>query len=209
MTDDKPTASDVDSASTHSLLRAEHHIIRLTFWQTILSVVGVVIAVLALYAALTESAAVRQQTAAAVWPFVQLMVENYDTGDTAGFSLAFTNAGVGPARMQDVRVSIDGNVTRNWSELVASVDGDSGAAINRSFISDRVLRPDETVIIFSTMDADLARKLVGAVSKPRGALTFCYCSIFDECWLADSRKDLQAPELVEACPDFGSETYLN
>lgn len=209
MTDDKTAASEVESASTHSLLRAEHHIIRLTFWQTILSVVGVAIAVLALYAALTESAAVRQQTAAAVWPFVQLMVENYDTGDTAGFSLAFTNAGVGPARMQDVRVSIDGNVTRNWSELVASVDGDTGAAINRSFISDRVLRPDETVVIFSTNDADLVRKLVGAVSKPRGALTFCYCSIFDECWLADSRKNLQAPELVEACPDFGSETYLN
>lgn len=209
MTDDKTAASEVESASTHSLLRAEHHIIRLTFWQTILSVVGVAIAVLALYAALTESAAVRQQTAAAVWPFVQLMVENYDTGDTAGFSLAFTNAGVGPARMQDVRVSIDGNVTRNWSELVASVDGDTGAAINRSFISDRVLRPDETVVIFSTNDADLVRKLVGAVSKPRGALTFCYCSIFDECWLADSRKNLQAPEFVEACPDFGSETYLN
>ena len=209
MTDDKTTTSDVDSASTQSLLRAEHHIIRLTFWQTILSVVGVVIAVLALYAALTESAAVRQQTAAAVWPFVQLMIEDYDTGDTAGFSLALTNAGVGPARMKDVRVSIDGNVTRNWSELVASVDGDTGAAINRNFISDRVLRPDETVVIFSTMDADLARRLVAAMSKPRGALTFCYCSIFDECWLADSRKNLQVPELVEACPDFGSETYLN
>jgi hypothetical protein len=209
MTDDKTAASDVDSASAQSLLRAEHHIIRLTFWQTILSVVGIVVAVLALYAALTESAAVRQQTAAAVWPFVQLMVENHDTGDAAGFSLAFTNAGVGPARMQDVRLSIDGNVARNWSDLVASVDGDTEAAIYRSFISDRVLRPDETAVIFSTNDADLARKLVGAVSEPRGVLIFCYCSIFDECWLADSRKDLQAPELVEACPDFGSETYLN
>jgi hypothetical protein len=209
MTDDKTAKGDVDSVGTHALLRAEHHIIRLTFWQTILSVAGVLIAVLALYAALTESAAVRQQTAAAVWPFVQFMVEDYDTGDAAGFSLAFTNAGVGPAKMKDVRVSIDGNVTRNWSELVASVDGDTGAAINRNFISDRVIRPDETVIVVSTNNANLARKLAGAVSKPRGALTFCYCSIFDECWLADSRKDLQAPEIVEACPDFGSDTYIN
>lgn len=209
MTDEKTAAIDAASNETQSLLRAEQHIVRLTFWQTILSVVGIAIAVLALYAALTESAAVRQQTSAAVWPFVQLMLEDYDTGDAAGFSLAFTNAGVGPARMRDVRVSIDGKVTRNWSELVASVDGDVGAAINRNFISDRVLRPDETVVMFSTKSADLARKLVNAVSKPRGALTFCYCSIFDECWLADSSKDLQAPELVEACPDFGSETYLN
>ncbi len=209
MSDDKSATNDAESTAGRSLLRAENHIIRLTFWQTVLSVVGVVIAVLALYAALTESAAVRQQTAAAVWPFVQLMVENHDTGDTAGFSIAFTNAGVGPARMRGVHLSIDGNAIRNWSELVASVDGDSGAAVNRNFISDRVLRPDENVVVFSTMDADLARSLVGAVSKPRSVLTYCYCSIFDECWLADSRKDLQAPQVVEACPDFGDETYRN
>lgn len=197
MTDDKADMTDAESSRTNSLLRAEHHIIRLTFWQTVLSVVGVVIAVLALYAALTESAAVRQQTAAAVWPFVQLIVENHDTSDSAGFSFAFTNAGVGPARMQDVRVSIDGKATRNWSELIAAVDGDTGAAINRNFISDRVLRPDEKVVVFGTTDPDLARKLIGAISKPKSTLTFCYCSIFDQCWLADSVKDLQAPALVE------------
>ncbi len=208
MTDDT-TAADSKSAVNTSLLRAEHHIIRLTFWQTILSVVGVVIAVLALYAALTESAAVRQQTAAAVWPFVQLIVENYDTGEEAGFSFAFTNAGVGPAKMQDLRVSVDGEVTRNWLELVQSVDGNTGAPVNRNFISDRVLRPDETVVVFGTTDPDLARKMVAAISKPRSALIFCYCSIFDECWLADSRSDLQAPEQVEACPDFGEDTYRN
>lgn len=209
MNDDKTAPNDDESAGTHSLVRAERHIIRLTFWQTILSVVGVVIAVLALYAALTESAAVRQQTAAAVWPFVQLMIEDYDTGDAAGFSFAFTNAGVGPARMQGVRVSVDGKVIRNWAELVASVDGDTNAAINRNFISDRVVRPAETIVVFSTSDADLARKLFGALSKPRAVLAFCYCSIFDECWLADSGKDLQSPESVEACPSFGDETYLN
>ena len=84
------------------------------------------IAVLALYAALTESAAVRQQTAAAVWPFVQLMVEDYDTGEAAGFSFAFTNVGVGPAKMKGVRLAVDSKVVRNWTELVASVNGDEG-----------------------------------------------------------------------------------
>ena len=71
------------------------------------------------------------------------------------------------------------------------------------------LVPEETVVVFGTTDAQLARKLVGAIKKQRSVLTFCYCSIFDECWLADSRKDLQAPVLVEVCPDFGEETYLN
>ena len=206
---EQATESEQGSEPTHSLLRAEQHIIRLTFWQTILSVVGVVIAVLALYAALTESAAVRQQTAAAVWPFVQLMVENYDTGEEAGFSFAFTNAGVGPAKMQDVRVTVDGRVARDWRELVESVEGNIDAPVNLNFISDRVLRPDETVAVFGTTDADLARKMVGAISKPRSTLEYCYCSIFDECWLADSRKATQPPEAVEACPDLGDETYRN
>lgn len=209
MTDEKTTTTDIESVETQSLIRTERHIVRLTFWQTILSVVGVLIAILALYAALTESAAVRQQTAAAVWPFVQMMFEDYDTGDAAGFSIAFTNVGVGPAKMQDVRVIVDGNAVRNWSELVASVGGDTGAEVNRTFISDRVLRPEETVEVFSTTDIELARKLFDAISKARSSLSFCYCSIFDECWLADSREDLQAPKLVEACPDFGDETYLN
>jgi hypothetical protein len=209
MNDDETATTNIESPATNSLLRAENHIIRLTLWQTVLSVASIVIAVVALYAALAESAAVRQQTAAAVWPFVQLMVENYDRDDAAGFSLGFTNAGVGPAKMQDVRLSVDGKIARNWLELVASVGGDAGAAINRNFISDRVLRPDETVIVFSTKEPGLARKLVDAISKQREVLTFCYCSIFDECWLADSRRSLKAPEPVEVCPDFGSETYRN
>lgn len=209
MSEEKITTTEIQSAEAQSLIRAERNIVRLTFWQTILSVVGIVIAVLALYAALNESAAVRQQTAAAVWPFVQLLVEDYDTGEAAGFSFAFTNVGVGPAKMKDVRVVIDGNVVRNWSELVASVDGDEGAAVNRDFISDRVLRPEETVSVFSTTDVELARKLFGIIKKPRSQLSFCYCSIFDECWLADSSEDLQAPKPVEVCPDFGDETYLN
>jgi hypothetical protein len=209
MSDEQPESTDTESARTQSLLRAEQHIIRLTFWQTILSVVGVLIAVFALYAALTESAAVRQQTAAAVWPFVQLMIEDYDTGEEAGFSFAFTNAGVGPARMHDVRVSVDSQVARNWEELVENVGGDEEAGVNRNFISDRVLRPDETVVVFGTTDADLARKLLKAIKQPQSALTYCYCSIFDECWLADSRENLQAPEPVESCPDFGDETYVN
>ena len=209
MTDEKQVSADIGADEAQSLIRAERHIVRLTFWQTILSVLGIVIAVLALYAALTESAAVRQQTAAAVWPFVQLMVEDYDTGDAAGFSFAFTNVGVGPAKMKGVRLVVDGKVVRNWTELVASVNGDEGAGVNRDFISDRVLRPEEKVSMFSTADAELARKLFGVIKMPRSRLSFCYCSIFDECWLSDSRADLQAPKPVEVCPDYGDDTYLN
>ncbi len=207
--DVKIQASENDTVEIKSLVQTEQNIVRLTFWQTILSVVGVVIAVIALYAALTESAAVRQQTSAAVWPFVQLMIEDYDTEDAAGFSLAFDNVGVGPAKMRDVRVMIDGKVARNWAEVVESVDGDLNAPVNRNFISDRVLRPKESVQVFATNDAELARQLFGVLSSPKSSIDYCYCSIFDDCWHVSSQKDLQKPDAVESCPDFGGDTYLN
>lgn len=212
MTDEPRETEEHDAGETPGALalsRAENHIVRLTFWQTVLSVVGILVALLALYAALNESAAVRQQTAAAVWPFVQLTIADFDTGEAAGFSIGFTNVGVGPAKVGDVLVSIDGKPAPDWRALVGLVGGDAGAMVSRNWVSDRVLRPDETIELIKTMDIPLVRRLTTAIREPRNYIAFCYCSIFDDCWLADSRKNLQAPEPVEMCPDYGDVAYRN
>jgi hypothetical protein len=187
----------------------ERLFVRMTLWQTILSVVGIFIAIVALYAALKESAAVRQQTAAAVWPFVQLIVEDYDNGESAGFAMSFVNAGVGPARVTGVRLEIDGEPIRGWEHAVTLLEGDTASPVSRNFIGGRVLRPEEKVDMMRTADADLARRFQAAIARPGNYITFCYCSIFEECWLADSRQDLQSPEPVRMCPEFGDEAFMN
>ena len=191
------------------LSRAERIFVRLTLWQTVLSVAGVFIAIVALYAALTESAAVRQQTAAAVWPFVQLSIDDYDSKDAAGFTMSFTNAGVGPARMHAVRLIIDGGPMRDWAHAVTQLGGKLTDQLSRNFVSNRVLSPDEKVDMISTTDPDLARQFQAAIANPENSITYCYCSIFDDCWLADSQRDIQNPESVEECPDFGDATFQN
>jgi hypothetical protein len=195
--------------SARVLPGAERLFVRMTLWQTILSVVGIFIAVVALYAALKESAAVRQQTAAAVWPFVQLIIEDYDTGETAGFALSFMNAGVGPAKIAGVRLEFNGEPVRDWVQAVTVVGGDTNSDVSRNFVSGRVLRPEETVDMIRTTEAELARRFQAAIAKPGKHITYCYCSIFDECWLADSRRDLQDPEPVAMCPDFGEDAFQN
>jgi hypothetical protein len=199
----------LDAHSESVLAPAEHNFLRLAFWQTVLSVVGVFIAVVALYAALTESAAVRQQTAAAVWPFVQFSTEDSDSGESADFTMSFTNTGVGPARMRTMRLVIDGVPVRDWAHAVTQLGGRLSDHVSRNFISNRVLSPDEKVVTFSTTDPDLARQFRATVSNPDNFITFCYCSIFDECWLSDSRQDLQNPEAVQVCPDFGDAAFRN
>jgi hypothetical protein len=198
-----------DADSVPLLSGVERVFVRLTLSQTVLSVAGVFIAIVALYAALNESAAVRQQTAATVWPFVQLLIEDFDTEADAGFTISLSNAGVGPARMRALRLIIDGEPIRNWEHAVTVLDGKITANVSRNWISDRVLSPDETVFIISTMDPDLARRFQAALANPNTSVTYCYCSIFDECWLADSQKDIQNPEPVDECPDFGDAAFQN
>lgn len=202
-------APQQEPPSQSALAETERRFLRLTFWQTVLSVAGVVVAVVALYAALTESTAVRQQTAAAVWPFVQLAIMDSDTGETAEFAISFTNVGVGPAKMRTIRLLIDGMAARDWASAVARMGGQVSEQVGRDFIRGRVLSPGESVVAFRTTDPELARRLQATVVNPGSSIAFCYCSIFDECWLADSSKDLQNPEAVQACPDFGETAFQN
>lgn len=196
-------------SSALTLSAPEHLFVRMTLWQTVLSMVGIFIAVVALYAALKESAAVRQQTAAAVWPFVQMIIADYDTGETAGFTMSFVNVGVGPAKIRSLRLEIDGQAITTWTQAVNVLEGDPSANVGRNFVAGRVMRPEERVDLISTSDPELARRFQRAIATPGNFVSYCYCSIFDECWLADSRLDLQKPEPVEICPDFGKETYRN
>jgi hypothetical protein len=198
-----------EKRSTPLVAGVEHFFVRMTLWQTILSVVGIFIAVVALYAALKESAAVRQQTAAAVWPFVQMMIDDYDRDDMAGFTMSFVNVGVGPAKVRSLRLEIDGQPIRDWTQAINVVGGNIDAAVSRNFIGGRVMRPEERVDLISTTDPDLARRFQRAIATQGNYVSYCYCSIFDECWLADSRKDLQNPEPVEMCPDFGDDSFEN
>lgn len=192
-----------------SLSSSERVFVRLTFWQTVLSLVGMFIGLLALYAALTESEAVRQQTAAAVWPFVQISVADFDTGERAGFTLSFKNAGVGPALVRSLQLNIDGQPMRDWAHVVAHLGGELNEEVGRIYVSDRVLSPDEKVDLISVSNAALARKFQATLANPDNSIAYCYCSIFDDCWLADSRRQALNPESVDACPDFGDKTFRN
>ncbi len=192
-----------------TLSRSEKIFIRLSTWQTVLSVVGVFIAVVALYAALTESEAVRRQTAAAVWPYVQLAVNDYVGEDDAVFEFSLTNAGVGPAHIRAMRVTMDGQHMTTWADVVRATSGGRVMEFSQTAANNRVLRPGEEVVIFGTRDAQLVQALRLAASSPANTIEYCYCSIFDECWHANSRTPESLPRQVAQCPNYGQATFRN
>lgn len=202
------TTPESPPQATPDLSRSERIFLRLSLWQTVLSLVGVFVACVALYAALTESEAVRRQTAAGVWPYVQLTVNDYVSGEDAAFDLVMTNAGVGPTRIRDMRVTFGGRPVKSWAELMASIDAE-GVGYAQVAASRRVLRPGESVTVFGVRDRAAVEALRVAVNDPNNAIEYCYCSIFDACWLADSRTPEAMPAPVRQCPDFGAASFSN
>lgn len=212
MTDEQETTA-ADAAAPPpadpAIAGTERAFVRLTLWQTVLSLVGVFIAIVALYAALTESEATRKQTAAAVWPFVQLTLRDHLSELGAEFRISLTNAGVGPARMRSMRVLLEGKPLDDWHEAMARMGEEGTHRLGQSFVGRRVLIPGETIDMVSTTDRVLVEKFLATLARPGNSIVYCYCSIFDECWVIDSEKDLQTPDPVGQCPDFGDEAFGN
>lgn len=191
----------------------EKRFLRLTFWQTILSVAGVFTGAVALYAALNESQAVRQQTAASVWPYVQLTITDTSDDESASFALSLDNVGVGPARMQGAVVTYEGKAVPNWQTVTDAIlpGAALGVDYGKSSVSRRVLAPGETRIAFQTQHRELALGMQAATYSGALAVTYCYCSIFDDCWLKSSDRpgEDQPNQTVEQCPDLGAAEFTN
>ena len=66
------------------------------------------------------------------------------------------------------------------------------------------MQAQEVKVIGSLFDQT---RLQAAVAGPDKRIRYCYCSIFDECWLVDSEYDTQDPQAVASCPDFGADGY--
>ena len=193
----------------------ERAFLRLTFWQTLLSLAGVFTGAVALYAALTESQAVREQTAASVWPRLQvLLYEGRGSGGEGGdqpLRVQFRNVGVGPALVGNLRLRVGGDSVRSWRELVAvATEGTDvpGEGFGQETVSRRVLAPGETIVAFSAPSDALADAMLRLFRERGAVLSYCYCSIFDQCWLHhDEAGGTSDVTPVAACPDFGADNF--
>lgn len=192
-----------------ALTHAERTFVRINVAQTVLALAGLFTGAVALYAALTESEAVRRQSAAAVWPYVQLLTwDSIDPG-AEEFRISMTNSGVGPARIESVRVTLERRTAVSWSEALSRLAENRSPRFGQNAVVGRVLRPGETVDLMTTTDPEIVHRLHAIVVDDAGSIEYCYCSIFDECWLANISRQITRPESVRSCPDFRAESFTN
>ena len=147
---------------------------------------AVVIGVSALGVSLYQSILMRgqqdimqAQQHAMVWPYVEIG-PNYDE---TGFSLGVTNRGIGPARIQALRVTVDSTPVRFWDDGLAVLLGgepEAQPAFGWSSVSGRVLSPGDDVTAFVLSPDNGAEALYATLYRVGGEV--CYCSVYDQCW---------------------------
>lgn len=206
-------APKLGQASDKELTRSDRIAIRMSVAQTVLAIVGFLVGLIALYAALNEADAVRKQQQASVWPHLELAVSNNNVVGNEFTSVAVSNKGIGPARIRSVEVLLDDKAVSDWWGLFDSLAERNGEAIiiSNAEIYGKVLaageeiemmRLDQTALPVTGGEAkdysDVLTVFRGAVSEGRVRMNICYCSVFDDCWVFDTTR-YGDPEVAPSC----------
>jgi hypothetical protein len=195
--DDAPEQpeSRPDKPLHRSLLRAE----------ILITLPTLIISIALAYFSFVQADASRKMQRTETWPYVSYGTDNSspEVHDEISFSLA--NDGVGPARLRAMEFSYNGKPMRDPVEFIhdCCAAEAKAAAKNLTFTTDRVdgvLRPGEKRRFIRLARTEQNAPLWTRLNKERWkvAIRTCYCSIFDDCWVFDSRAE--QPAEVKNCP---------
>jgi hypothetical protein len=168
----------------------------------ILSVSAAIAAVTAVAISLYQAALARQQLRASAWPYVAI-TNSYVPGQP--YTRTVTNQGVGPARVRSVHMLADGQPVFTWNDVVRKLTGEGEPGLIYSSLGrGNVLAPGVTRNVL-TLPAGPRAEAFWQAAQTRLVTVVCFCSIYDECWNADTRRDEPAP--VPACPVDTTTTF--
>ena len=161
---------------------------------------AVVIGLCALGVSLYETSLMRSEQRAAVMPIVELgRSYNVSATDPSRNRLSFIaqNVGIGPARVVDFRVTVEGESYTTWNGAMRALTGvEDRIAYSMSTIKGRTRPPDRTIEMFNLSDL----QHLDAILENFEQVDFeaCYCSVFDECWTTNMTT-FGASEPVNGC----------
>lgn len=148
----------------------------------------------------------QRMLAASVWPYLSWDTSNYSEETQQQIvTLEIHNSGVGPARIETVELSYQGQALANGGQLVMAcckqqVEGLKNWSSRTSTINPVVIPAHDQVKFFGILktgdNASLWETFNHERFKVEGRV--CYCSVLDECWLLESARNV--PQPVGSCP---------
>jgi len=155
---------------------------------------AMLIALCAVIISIYEGYSNRKHARLSVRPLVTISGAVNENG--SGWKLG--NAGLGPALVRWFEVSVDGRPVRNWLEFGQAV-GLPPAVQYRYWVPQRATAfpPQEPRELFWVQPGPADQVLRSTQAKI--TMRMCYCSMYDECWLATGGPNVQP---YQSCPEL-------
>lgn len=186
----------------------------------VVALLALFMSVLSIFVAQHTSETMERLVHANSWPFLQMGSGNANDEREPEIAFYVSNVGTGPARIHSFEIYVDGEpipIERNATfgtieaccaeEFAAAVErsgGDHLAAVGHDLtspVAERFLAPNQEVAAMRWARSDTNRELWVAVDQARQtgriSMRACYCSVFDECWVAET--NVFPPTQVASC----------
>jgi hypothetical protein len=149
----------------------------------------------------------QQQARAGVWPYLSIGYALVADGDKRGYTWRIDNDGVGPARIESVTLTLDGKPLEHWKDVFRALYGDVPVQATYSQIYGKVLPPstNRETTIEAVHIPDPAQAKTFFEAQSRIEMSICYCSVYDDCWIA--RRQWPAQEPVARCDATGAKQF--
>jgi hypothetical protein len=159
-----------------------------------------IISIALAYATFVQADATRKIQMSETWPYISYGTSNALPDGTKEISLVLQNNGVGPARLEAMEFLYKGKPMPNPREFLRQCCAGQQKFTFMSAPVTGVLRPGEKTEFIRLARTDANAAIWDKLDIERWSVVVrsCYCSIFDDCWVADNRQE--RPQPVDACP---------
>ena len=194
---------------TSEVEHPHHHYTGRSWLDLLLGVSAVSISFISLFLAIANGRAMERLVQANSWPHVQISFSSANADGTPHVHLDIANKGVGPARIETLEVSYDGVPMESPRAMLNAMLNRTTVPfhprIQTSSVVHSVLTAKEVESFVDFKPEEFSPEDYAAITVGVRKLIFlaCYCSVFDECRMADTSKT--RPSRVQACPVSASQ----
>jgi hypothetical protein len=180
-------------------VEAHHHKTGHSKADLILGCLAVVMSMVSVFIAMRDERTMERMVAASTWPNINISSSNDIPSAPRTITLDLRNTGVGPARIETLEVFYKDKPMSSSRELMAACCGPGKPNYSISDVRDQVLPARDQVSLMTVPAAINPPEVYRALDAARRQLRVrvCYCSVFDECWVADDAA--RRPARVQEC----------
>ncbi|MBX2876637.1 MAG: hypothetical protein KTR30_31265 [Saprospiraceae bacterium] len=138
----------------------------------------------------------QSQQKAAVYPHLSQHIDLAFSGSTP-YNYTIENKGIGPAKIRTASFLLNGKTLAGYEEVIKELKSlfppETGLLVSFFDPSGYFISPKETITVLK-LTLVRPEELQDEPPLIDFVADFCYCSIFEDCWLQDG------DEILEACP---------